>query len=97
MDLLERIEAIFASQGFEVAEGPEIESDWFNFTALNTPEDHPRVNRAELAQIRGRNPDGSIKPLHLVKRIAATFHHVQPELGAKRRAAQHRDSRRSGA
>src|SRR5690606_19304763 len=35
----ERIEAIFGSMGFEVAEGPEIESDWFNFTALNTPED----------------------------------------------------------
>ena len=38
---LERIEAIFGSMGFQVAEGPEIESDWFNFTALNTPEDHP--------------------------------------------------------
>ena len=34
---LERIEAIFGSMGFEVAQGPEIETDWFNFTALNTP------------------------------------------------------------
>ena len=38
---LERIEAIFGSMGFAVADGPEIETDWFNFTALNTPEDHP--------------------------------------------------------
>ncbi len=38
---LERIESIFGSMGFQVAQGPEIESDWFNFTALNTPEDHP--------------------------------------------------------
>ncbi|KAF1049613.1 phenylalanine--tRNA ligase subunit alpha [Xylophilus sp.] len=38
---LERIELIFGSMGFEVADGPEIESDWFNFTALNTPQDHP--------------------------------------------------------
>jgi phenylalanyl-tRNA synthetase alpha chain len=38
---LERMEAIFGSMGFEVADGPEIETDWFNFTALNTPEDHP--------------------------------------------------------
>jgi phenylalanyl-tRNA synthetase alpha chain len=38
---LERIEGIFGSMGFEVADGPEIENDWFNFTALNTPEDHP--------------------------------------------------------
>lgn len=33
--------AIFARIGFSVAEGPEIEDDWHNFTALNTPEDHP--------------------------------------------------------
>ena len=38
---MERIEAIFGSMGFDVADGPEIENDWFNFTALNTPEDHP--------------------------------------------------------
>ena len=36
-----RIEAIFGSIGFEVADGPEIETDWYNFTALNNPENHP--------------------------------------------------------
>ncbi len=38
---IERIRAIFASAGFTVAEGPEIETDFHNFTALNIPEDHP--------------------------------------------------------
>ena len=38
---LERIEALFRSIGFAVADGPEIESDFQNFTALNTPADHP--------------------------------------------------------
>jgi phenylalanyl-tRNA synthetase alpha chain len=38
---LERIEALFSSIGFEVADGPEIEADFQNFTALNMPEDHP--------------------------------------------------------
>jgi phenylalanyl-tRNA synthetase alpha chain len=38
---LERIEALFRSIGFTVADGPEIETDFHNFTALNTPEDHP--------------------------------------------------------
>ncbi|HEY6896338.1 MAG TPA: phenylalanine--tRNA ligase subunit alpha [Rhodocyclaceae bacterium] len=38
---LERIEQLFRSIGFEVAEGPEIETDWHNFTAMNTPEKHP--------------------------------------------------------
>ncbi len=38
---LERIEALFRSIGFLVADGPEIEADFQNFTALNTPDDHP--------------------------------------------------------
>ncbi|MBZ0095236.1 MAG: phenylalanine--tRNA ligase subunit alpha [Sulfuricella sp.] len=38
---LQRIEALFRSIGFSVAEGPEIESDFYNFTALNIPENHP--------------------------------------------------------
>lgn len=38
---LEDILAIFAEMGFVVAEGPDIESDYYNFTALNMPEDHP--------------------------------------------------------
>ena len=37
----QRIEALFSSIGFSVAEGPEIESDFYNFTALNIPENHP--------------------------------------------------------
>jgi phenylalanyl-tRNA synthetase alpha chain len=38
---MERIEAIFGSMGFDVADGPEIETDWMSFTALNNPENHP--------------------------------------------------------
>ncbi|MBK6631266.1 MAG: phenylalanine--tRNA ligase subunit alpha [Betaproteobacteria bacterium] len=38
---LERIEALFRAIGFDVADGPEIEDDFHNFTALNTPENHP--------------------------------------------------------
>ena len=38
---IERIEAIFGSMGFDVAQGPEIETDWMSFTALNNPENHP--------------------------------------------------------
>ena len=38
---IERIEAIFGSMGFDVADGPEIETDWYSFTALNNPENHP--------------------------------------------------------
>jgi phenylalanyl-tRNA synthetase alpha chain len=37
----ERLEDVFIGLGFQVAEGPEVETDWFNFTALNMDEDHP--------------------------------------------------------
>ena len=33
--------SIFGSMGYSVAEGPDIETDFYNFTALNIPEDHP--------------------------------------------------------
>jgi phenylalanyl-tRNA synthetase alpha chain len=50
---LERIEAIFGSMGFDVADGPEIETDWFNFTALNTPADHPARSMHDTFYIEG--------------------------------------------
>ena len=50
---MERIENIFTSMGFEVAQGPEIETDWFNFTALNTPEDHPARSMHDTFYIEG--------------------------------------------
>jgi phenylalanyl-tRNA synthetase alpha chain len=39
--------------GFEVAQGPEIETDWFNFTALNTPEDHPARSMHDTFYVEG--------------------------------------------
>ncbi|MDD3935831.1 phenylalanine--tRNA ligase subunit alpha [Rhodoferax sp.] len=60
---LERIEAIFGSMGFEVAQGPEIESDWFNFTALNTPEDHPARSMHDTFYVEG----GSDKAPNLLR------------------------------
>ena len=50
---LERIEGIFGSMGFDVAQGPEIETDWFNFTALNTPEDHPARSMHDTFYVEG--------------------------------------------
>jgi phenylalanyl-tRNA synthetase alpha chain len=38
---MERVEFLFRVLGFEVADGPEIETDYYNFTALNQPENHP--------------------------------------------------------
>jgi phenylalanyl-tRNA synthetase alpha chain len=48
-----RIEAIFHSIGFDVADGPEIEEDFYNFTALNTPENHPARSMHDTFYVEG--------------------------------------------
>ena len=50
---LERIEQLFHSMGFTVADGPEIENDYYNFTALNTPEKHPARSMQDTFYIEG--------------------------------------------
>ncbi len=59
----ERIEEIFGSIGFDVADGPEIENDWTNFTALNSPENHPARSMQDTFYIDGNDTQG--KPLLL--------------------------------
>ena len=51
-----KIIAIFNRLGFSVAEGPEIEDDWHNFSALNLPENHPARDMQDTFYIL-RNPD----------------------------------------
>lgn len=51
-----RMIQIFERQGFNVKEGPEIEDDWHNFTALNFPENHPAREMQDTYFIQ-RNPD----------------------------------------
>jgi phenylalanyl-tRNA synthetase alpha chain len=55
--LSERIEDIFTAMGYEVAEGPEVEAEWFNFDALNFPPDHPARETQDTFFVAG--PEGS--------------------------------------
>lgn len=82
---LERIEAIFGSMGFDVADGPEIETDWFNFTALNTPQDHPARSMHDTFYVEG----GSSTAPHLLRT------HTSPM--QIRHAVQHVKRYRTGA
>ena len=58
-----RIEQIFRSIGFDVADGPEIETDWYNFTALNNPENHPARSMQDTFYVDAADSDG--RPLVL--------------------------------
>ncbi|MFH8795229.1 phenylalanine--tRNA ligase subunit alpha [Streptomyces sp. NPDC017941] len=51
--LSERIEDIFVAMGYAVAEGPEVESEWFNFDALNIGPDHPARGEQDTFFVRG--------------------------------------------
>ncbi|MGP3771089.1 phenylalanine--tRNA ligase subunit alpha [Streptomyces sp. SDT5-1] len=51
--LSERIEDVFVAMGYEVAEGPEIEAEWFNFDALNIGPDHPARGTQDTFFVQG--------------------------------------------
>ncbi|SDH96225.1 phenylalanine--tRNA ligase subunit alpha [Lutimaribacter saemankumensis] len=61
----EEVTAIFADMGFAVAEGPRIESDWYNFDALNIPGHHPA--RAEMDTFYMHREDGDDRPPYVLR------------------------------
>jgi phenylalanyl-tRNA synthetase alpha chain len=61
----QRIEEIFGSIGFDVADGPEIETDWYNFTALNQPENHPARSMHDTFYIEAGDGQAGSEPLLL--------------------------------
>ena len=58
-----RIEEIFRSIGFDVADGPEIETDWYSFTALNNPPNHPARSMQDTFYVDRNDETGKPLPL----------------------------------
>jgi phenylalanyl-tRNA synthetase alpha chain len=58
----DEITAIFSDMGFTIAEGPDIETDWYNFTALNFPDGHPAREMHDTFFLEP-GPDGTRKVL----------------------------------
>jgi len=63
--VMEEVTAIFADMGFSVAEGPQVESDWYNFDALNIPPEHPA--RQEHDTFFMARAEGDDRPLHVLR------------------------------
>tara|TARA_R110002051_G_scaffold1084_1_gene5497 strand:+ start:386 stop:1459 length:1074 start_codon:yes stop_codon:yes gene_type:complete len=61
----EEVTAIFAELGFSVAEGPRIDTDWYNFDALNIPGHHPA--RAEMDTFYMARSEGDDRPPHVLR------------------------------
>jgi phenylalanyl-tRNA synthetase alpha chain len=63
--VMDELTAIFADMGFAVAEGPQVESDWFNFDALNIPPEHPA--RQEHDTFFMHRAAGDDRPPHVLR------------------------------
>jgi len=61
----EEVTAILADMGFAVAEGPQVESDWYNFDALNIPSHHPA--RTEMDTFYMARAEGDNRPPHVLR------------------------------
>jgi len=61
----EEVTAVFADMGFAVAEGPQVESDWYNFDALNIPVEHP--TRTEMDTFYMTPAKGHSDPPHVMR------------------------------
>jgi phenylalanyl-tRNA synthetase alpha chain len=63
--VMDELTAIFADMGFAVAEGPQVESDWYNFDALNIPPEHPA--RQEHDTFFMARAEGDARPPHVLR------------------------------
>jgi len=60
----DRLEDVFVGMGFTVAEGPEVESDWFNFEALNIPASHPARGMWDTLYVDLGEPESTLLRTH---------------------------------
>jgi phenylalanyl-tRNA synthetase alpha chain len=80
-----RIEAIFGSMGFDVADGPEIETDWYSFTALNNPENHPARSMQDTFYVDVKDAEGhwlNLRPHTSPMQIRYAQAHAKKHAGA---------------
>jgi phenylalanyl-tRNA synthetase alpha chain len=81
---MERIEQIFASMGFDVADGPELESDWHSFTSLNNPPNHPARSMQDTFYVDINGDDGipyNLRPHTSPMQVRYAHAHVKKFVG----------------
>jgi phenylalanyl-tRNA synthetase alpha chain len=60
----ERLEDVFIGLGFQIAEGPDVETDWYNFEALNVPPDHPARSMHDTFYVDHGQPGSTVLRTH---------------------------------
>lgn len=81
----QRLEDVFIGLGFQVAEGPEVETDWYNFEALNTPPEHPARSEHDTFYLDYGQPGSTVLRTHtspvqirVMQTIAPPIYMVMP-------------------
>ena len=81
----EELEDVFVGMGYEIAEGPEVETDWYNFQALNIPLDHPARSSVDTFFVDAGEPETvllrthtSPVQIHLLERGRLPIYAVAP-------------------
>jgi len=81
----EELEDVFVGMGYEIAEGPEVETDWYNFQALNIPLDHPARSSVDTFFVDAGEPETvllrthtSPVQIHLLERAKLPLYAVVP-------------------
>lgn len=87
----EELEDVFAGMGYEIAEGPEVETDWYSFQALNIPPDHPARSSFDTFFLESVEPETVLlRPhtspvqIHLLERRQLPIYAVVPGLCYRR-------------
>ncbi len=76
----ERLEDVFVGLGFQVAEGPEVETDWYNFEALNMPPSHPARSMNDTFYVDHGAPGSTVLRTHTSPVQIRVMQLVQPPI-----------------
>ena len=76
----ERLEDVFVGLGFQVAEGPEVETDWYNFEALNMPPSHPARSMHDTFYVDHGTPGGTVLRTHTSPVQIRVMQTIQPPI-----------------
>jgi phenylalanyl-tRNA synthetase alpha chain len=81
----QRLEDVFVGLGFQVAEGPEVETDWYNFEALNMPPSHPARSMHDTFYVDHGQPGSTVLRTHtspvqirVMQKVAPPIYMIMP-------------------
>lgn len=76
----QRLEDVFVGLGFQVAEGPEVETDWYNFEALNMPPDHPARSMHDTFYVDHGTPGSTVLRTHTSPVQIRVMQQIEPPI-----------------